>query len=107
MAIDGAALAKALGTDVEGAATVHSLLCRREAPAFQRAARSADDLLVACTQESRLFVELAAATEGAPSPTERTHARARALLERHGVVARETVRYEAIDGGFAAVPQDF
>ena len=71
MAIDGAALAKALGTDVEGAATVHSLLCRREAPAFQRAARSADDLLVACTQESRLFVELAAATEGAPSPTER------------------------------------
>jgi len=71
MAIDGPALAKALGTDVEGAATVHSLLCRREAPAFQRAARSADDLLVACTQESRLFVELAEATEGAPSPTER------------------------------------
>jgi ferredoxin len=71
MSIDGPALAKALGTDVEGAATVHSLLCRREAPAFQRAARSADDLLVACTQERRLFVELAEATEGAPSPSER------------------------------------
>ncbi|HTJ07652.1 MAG TPA: 4Fe-4S binding protein, partial [Caldimonas sp.] len=71
MAIDGPALAKALGTDVEGAATVHSLLCRREAPAFQRAARTSGDLLVACTQESRLFVELAAATEGAPSPSER------------------------------------
>src|SRR5439155_7421651 len=39
----------------------------------------------------------------APSPTERAHARARALLERHGVVARETVRAEGIEGGFAAV----
>ncbi|HZW73671.1 MAG TPA: 4Fe-4S dicluster domain-containing protein, partial [Caldimonas sp.] len=71
MAIDGPALAKALGTDVEGAATVHSLLCRREASAFQRAARTSGDLLVACTQESRLFVELAEATEGVPSPSER------------------------------------
>src|SRR6516164_201498 len=71
MAIDGPALAKVLGTEVEGAATVHSLLCRREAPAFQRAARAADDLLVACTQESRLFVELAEATEGAPASSER------------------------------------
>jgi ferredoxin len=71
MAIDGPALAKVLGTEVEGAATVHSLLCRREAPAFQRAARAADDLLVACTQESRLFIELAEATEGAPASSER------------------------------------
>ena len=47
------------------------MLCRREAGAFQRAAKSNDDLLVACTQESRLFLELAGATEGAPSLVER------------------------------------
>jgi hypothetical protein len=59
------------GTDASGASAVHSLLCRREAGAFQRAAKSSDDLLVACTQESRLFLELAGATEGAPSLVER------------------------------------
>ena len=71
MPIDGPALARAVGTDANGADTVHSLLCRREAGAFQRAARSGDDLLVACTQESRLFLELASETEGAPSPAGR------------------------------------
>src|SRR6185369_13504743 len=50
---------------------LHSTLCRREAPAFQRAAKSGDDLVVACTQESRLFLELNAQTEGAPSVNER------------------------------------
>jgi ferredoxin len=71
MPIDGPALARALATDGGGAETVHSLLCRREAGAFQRAARSNDELLVACTQESRLFLELAQATEGAPPVSER------------------------------------
>ena len=54
-----------------GAGAVHSLLCRREAGAFQRAAKSGDDLLVACTQESRLFLELNEQTEGAPALAER------------------------------------
>jgi len=72
MALDGPALAKALGPEAgAGVATVHTLLCRREAGAFQRAAKSGDELLVACTQESRLFVELNAQTEGAPGPVER------------------------------------
>jgi len=71
MPIDGPALARALGTDANGGGTIHSLLCRREAGAFQRAAKDSADLLVACTQESRLFLELADATEGAPSPAER------------------------------------
>ena len=51
--LDVPALGRALGeTLVE-----HSTLCRREAPAFQRAARdgSPEPLLVACTQERRLF----------------------------------------------------
>jgi ATP-dependent Lhr-like helicase len=37
------------------------------------------------------------------SPTERLHATALALLDRYGVVTREAVASEAIDGGFSAV----
>ena len=38
-----------------------------------------------------------------PSATERLHATALALLERHGVLTREAVAAEAIEGGFSAV----
>jgi ferredoxin len=72
MPLDGPGLVKALGPEAgAGLATVHTTLCRREAGAFQRAAKSGDDLLVACTQESRLFLELNAQTEGAPGLAER------------------------------------
>ena len=72
MPLDQSALTKALGADAsDGLQTLHTTLCRREAAAFQRAAKSGEDLLVACTQESRLFVELNAETEGAPSVQER------------------------------------
>ena len=72
MPLDGPALAKALGPEkADGLQTVHTLLCRREAGAFQRAAKSGEDLLVACTQESRLFLELNEQTEGAPGVLER------------------------------------
>ena len=69
------ALAKTPLASPDGLETVHSLLCRREAGAFQRAAKatsaSGDELLVACTQEQRLFLELNAQTEGAASVQER------------------------------------
>ncbi len=69
------ALAKTPGAHTDGLDTVHTLLCRREAPAFQRAAKatsaSGDELLVACTQESRLFLELNDQTEGAAQTSER------------------------------------
>ncbi|CAG1014768.1 hypothetical protein BURC_00786 [Burkholderiaceae bacterium] len=72
MPLDPAALAKALPPDAaDGLQTLHTTLCRREAGAFQRAAKSGDELLVACTQESRLFLELNAETEGAPGVQER------------------------------------
>ena len=72
MPLDGPGLIKALGPDAaDGLQTVHTLLCRREAGAFQRAAKGGDDLLVACTQESSLFLELNAQTEGAPGVAER------------------------------------
>ncbi len=79
MALDApalqAALSKTPGAHTDGLSTSHTLLCRREAPAFQRAAKatsaSGDELLVACTQESRLFLELNEQTEGAASVAER------------------------------------
>jgi ATP-dependent Lhr-like helicase len=40
---------------------------------------------------------------GAPSPTERLHAQALALLDRHGVLVREAVMAEGVDGGFAGL----
>ncbi len=76
MALDGPALAKALTTAQnpdagDGLHAVHATLCRREAGSFQRAAKDGDDLLIACTQESRLFVELNDQTDGAPGLAER------------------------------------
>ena len=65
------ALSRQGTAQLDGLDQVHTLLCRREAGAFQRAARSGEELLVACTQESRLFLELANQTEGAPSLQER------------------------------------
>ncbi len=61
MPLDPKALGRALDEDLSR----HTTLCRRDAPAFQKACRSRDDLVVACTQESRLFNELSAQTEGA------------------------------------------
>lgn len=60
--------AKALGEALHEDLTLHSTLCRRDAGAFQRAIRSGDDVVVACTQEQRLFGDLGQQTEGAVSP---------------------------------------
>jgi ferredoxin len=57
-----------LGAALHENLTLHSALCRREAGAFQKAVQSGDDVVVACTQEKRLFAELAGQTEGAVSP---------------------------------------
>ncbi len=59
---------RALGAVLHEELTLHSTLCRREAGAFQQAVRSGDEVVVACTQERRLFGELAEQTEGAVSP---------------------------------------
>jgi ferredoxin len=60
MPLDAKAISTALGEDT----TIHTTLCRREAASFQRAIQGDDEVLVACTQEQRLFTELAAQTEG-------------------------------------------
>jgi ferredoxin len=57
-------LGRALGEDLKE----HTTLCRREAGAFQRAIQGQDTVVVACTQEQRLFAELAEQTEGAVAP---------------------------------------
>jgi len=51
--------ARALSASLNDTLTLHSSLCRREAPEFLKCAGSSDELVVACTQESRLFAELA------------------------------------------------
>ncbi len=48
-----------LGAALNESLTLHSTLCRREAGAFVQALQSGDEVVVACTQEKRLFVELA------------------------------------------------
>jgi len=50
---------KALGAALNENLTLHSTLCRREAGAFVQAMQTGEELVVACTQERRLFVELA------------------------------------------------
>jgi ferredoxin len=56
-----------LGAALNESLTLHSALCRREAGAFQKAAQSGDDVVVACTQEKRLFAEVAQQTESVTS----------------------------------------
>jgi ferredoxin len=56
-----------LGAALNEDLTLHSTLCRREAGAFQKAVQSGDDVVVACTQEKRLFAELGGQTAGATS----------------------------------------
>lgn len=58
---------KALGAALNENLSLHSALCRREAGAFQKAIQSGDDVVVACTQEKRLFAEVGEQTEGATS----------------------------------------
>lgn len=64
MPLDTQALGTALNEDLK----LHSTLCRREAGAFQKAIQSGDEVVVACTQEQRLFGELGADTQGSISP---------------------------------------
>jgi ferredoxin len=59
---------KLLGAALREELTLHSTLCRREAGAFQQAIKTGEEVVVACTQEKRLFSELAQQTEGAVSP---------------------------------------
>jgi ferredoxin len=56
MPIDGNAVGSALG--LGAAPNVNSEMCRRHVAAIEAAAKSGDDLLVACTQEAPLFREL-------------------------------------------------
>ena len=55
MALDGAALARGLGSSVEP--VVHHQLCRRQLAQVQDAATAGVELLIGCTQEAALFEE--------------------------------------------------
>lgn len=55
---------KALGAVLNEKLTLHSTLCRREVGAFEQALGQGDEVVVACTQEARLFGEIAEQTPG-------------------------------------------
>ncbi len=59
---------QSLGAALNENLTLHSTLCRREAGDFLKAIQSGDEVVVACTQEKRLFTELAEQTQGTTSP---------------------------------------
>ncbi|HEX5697772.1 MAG TPA: 4Fe-4S binding protein [Rhodoferax sp.] len=50
---------RALSASLNETLSLHSSLCRRQAAEFLQAAGKGDELVVACTQETRLFNELA------------------------------------------------
>ncbi len=56
---------KILGAALGETLTRHSTLCRREVGAFQAAVQGGGEVVVACTQEKRLFAEVDAQTAGA------------------------------------------
>lgn len=58
MPLDAAALGTALGEPL----TLHSSLCRRQIGAFEQALGQGQEVCVACTQEQRLFAEVAQAS---------------------------------------------
>ena len=76
-------LGQALGEDLKE----HTTLCRREAGAFQRAVQGQAPVVVACTQEQRLFAELAEQTEGAVAPLRFVNIRENAGWSREGAQA--------------------
>ncbi|MCD0505992.1 4Fe-4S binding protein [Bordetella petrii] len=57
-----------LGRALDTTLAPHSLLCRSQAGDFQQAVRGTEPVVVACTQEKRMFGELGQATEGAVAP---------------------------------------
>jgi ATP-dependent Lhr-like helicase len=78
-------------------APLRALSARRRPPPGRRRRGRAEQ--AAAGRWSRVEMLLAPAV----SATERAHARALMLLERHGVVSRDALALEALPGGFASV----
>ena len=64
MPLKAASLGAALGESL----TLHSTLCRREVGDYQQAIRGGEPVVVACTQEQKLFAQVGVNTEGAVAP---------------------------------------
>ena len=58
---------KALGQSLSEPLTLHTALCRRDVGAYLQAIQGNDDVMVACTQEQRLFSDLAVQTNAKTS----------------------------------------
>ncbi len=79
-----------LGLALDESLGLHSVLCRREVGAFVKAVQAGQSLVVACTQEKRLFAELAQRTLGPGAravPIRFVNIRETALWSREGAKA--------------------
>ena len=90
---------RALGSPRQGARRGRSGVLTRSGPARRRPARLRSGGPPSAAGRWSLTSLL---REPAPSPTERAHGGAQALLERHGIVTRPGVLAEGHPGGFAA-----
>ena len=84
-------------------APLRALRWKRTASGARRGAGSRGRLTALGPPEAAGRWSLTTAEATPASPTERLHAQSLALLERHGVLTREAVATEGIEGGFAAV----
>jgi ATP-dependent Lhr-like helicase len=84
-------------------APLRALRWKRTASGARRAGRRPGRLTALGPPEAAGRWSLVVPPSAVASPTERLHAQSLALLERHGVVTREAVATEGIDGGFAAI----
>ena len=78
---------KALAQSQSDALTCHTALCRREVGAFLQAVQQTDKVVVACTQEQKLFGELAQQTQAKASVIEFVNLRETAGWSHEGAKA--------------------
>ena len=79
--------ARELGASLGEKLTLHSSLCRREAGSFLQAVGKGEELVVACTQEKRLFVELAEQSDTPVAPIRFVNIREMAGWSKDGAKA--------------------
>lgn len=91
MPLDAARLAKALGADAGGKPFVARQLCRTQIDAFEKTAREGAPLVVACTQEAPVFLEVLEEMEGAPEASFVNIREKAGWSEDHGAGGRATL----------------
>ncbi|MDX2288281.1 MAG: 4Fe-4S dicluster domain-containing protein [Hyphomicrobiaceae bacterium] len=102
MSIDPASLGAAL--DGTAGLTLHTELCRSDLPAFETALAAGERMVVACTQEAPLFLEVAAEREAQTPPIAFANIRETAGWSRAGGAALPKMAALLAEASYEAVP---